>query len=421
MREEIKERAKRLAEVPLCDACFGRRFAKIGYGMSNAERGRMLKGLLFLDAIFSGDIDTIRKLAKHYEPARRFLKDKLRESIEAEKCSLCNGLLSDTFLSKLADKVAREVLEKEIEFFTFSIGSRGLDEYIKKEEELRSKYPTPRGESLKHEFNRSLAKRLAKILDKEPTIENPDVVIIVSPEGLSEIVINPVYIKGRYRKLKRGIYQARQNRRLPEPAESVEELIGEVAKEFFKADDYKLHAAGREDVDVRMLGSGRPFVLELVRPRKRRVDLKELEKAINERNKGKIEVTLEGYATRKDVRELKEKRHKKLYYAIVRVPGGYTEEDLKKVLELKGKIIEQRTPLRVAHRRADRVRRRKVYDISVEPIDEERFGMRILADGGLYIKELIHGDKGRTRPSVAEILGKEAICESLDVLEVIDE
>lgn len=29
-----------------------------------------------------------------------------------------------------------------------------------------------------------------------------------------------------------------------------------------------LHAAGREDIDVRMLGTGRPFIFEFINPRK---------------------------------------------------------------------------------------------------------------------------------------------------------
>jgi tRNA pseudouridine synthase 10 len=29
-----------------------------------------------------------------------------------------------------------------------------------------------------------------------------------------------------------------------------------------------LHAAGREDIDVRMLGTGRPFVFEIINPKK---------------------------------------------------------------------------------------------------------------------------------------------------------
>ena len=29
-----------------------------------------------------------------------------------------------------------------------------------------------------------------------------------------------------------------------------------------------LHAAGREDIDVRMLGTGRPFIMEIINPTK---------------------------------------------------------------------------------------------------------------------------------------------------------
>jgi hypothetical protein len=38
-----------------------------------------------------------------------------------------------------------------------------------------------------------------------------------------------------------------------------------------KADEARFSSAGREDVDVRMLGSGRPFIFELVNPRRRKL------------------------------------------------------------------------------------------------------------------------------------------------------
>ena len=66
------------------------------------------------------------------------------------------------------------------------------------------------------------------------------------------------------------------------------------------------------------------------------------------------------------------------------------------------------------------VRVRRVYNVSGEYIDEHHFKLKLVTDGGLYIKELISGDKGRTKPSVSEILGKEAWCEILDVLDVLD-
>ena len=34
------------------------------------------------------------------------------------------------------------------------------------------------------------------------------------------------------------------------------------------ASDYKFSSGGREDIDVRMLGKGRPFVLKLINPKK---------------------------------------------------------------------------------------------------------------------------------------------------------
>ena len=44
--------------------------------------------------------------------------------------------------------------------------------------------------------------------------------------------------------------------------------------------------------------------------------------------------------------------------------------------------------------------------------------MTIKTEGGLYIKELISGDNGRSTPSISEILENPTICKSLDVIEV---
>ena len=80
--------------------------------------------------------------------------------------------------------------------------------------------------------------------------------------------------------------------------------------------------------------------------------------------------------------------------------------------------IRQQTPLRVLRRRADKVRIKHVIDLSYEIIDDTHFNMIIKTEGGLYIKELISGDEGRSQPNVSEILGVEAVCDQLDVLEV---
>lgn len=45
---------------------------------------------------------------------------------------------------------------------------------------------------------------------------------------------------------------------------SVEECIGTLVLPLFRGSGYKFHSAGREDVDVRMLGNGRPFIIEIL-------------------------------------------------------------------------------------------------------------------------------------------------------------
>jgi len=49
---------------------------------------------------------------------------------------------------------------------------------------------------------------------------------------------------------------------------SVQEEIAKPILPYFRPKDYKFHSGGREDIDVRMLGDGRPFVLELISPRR---------------------------------------------------------------------------------------------------------------------------------------------------------
>jgi len=48
------------------------------------------------------------------------------------------------------------------------------------------------------------------------------------------------------------------------------------------------------------------------------------------------------------------------------------------------------------------------------------FEALIHCDGGLYVKELVHGDNGRTTPSFSEYLGKKLIPFELDVVYVED-
>jgi len=119
------------------------------------------------------------------------------------------------------------------------------------------------------------------------------------------------------------------------------------------------------------------------------------------------------------VETLKSNKAHKKYRILVEVEGALSADEFRKAVKtLQGVTIQQRTPERVAHRRADKVRERVVLDIEYAGEQDGKFIVEVLGEAGLYIKELVSGDGGRTRPSLAEILKKSARVTSLDVTQV---
>lgn len=78
----------------------------------------------------------------------------------------------------------------------------------------------------------------------------------------------------------------------------------------------------------------------------------------------------------------------------------------------------QQTPLRVRHRRADKMRKRSVKRFSYKIVGNKRMQFKVRAESGLYIKELITGDEGRTQPNASELLENKVKKLSLDVIKI---
>jgi tRNA pseudouridine synthase 10 len=60
-------------------------------------------------------------------------------------------------------------------------------------------------------------------------------------------------------------------------------------------------------------------------------------------------------------------------------------------------------------------RPRAVTDIQAELIDDHHFKINMTTQAGTYVKEFVHGDLGRTEPSLCTILNKECDILELDV------
>ena len=376
-----------------------------------------------------------RKLSKTIEGKNNIERaDKVCEELDINlddvDCVICDNIfdkLNDDLYKKIDDKIN----QLGVEFDTFLVGSKIPKDIQERDDELSAKFNLT-VETLKKEVNRLIGLRLWEIYDKEAELESQAIVFNIDlVESKVRIQINPLYIEGKYNKLQRGIPQTKWpctkckgrgceecNFTGKQYPESVEELISEHVLKLTKGKEAKFHGAGREDIDVLMLGSGRPFVLEIKEPKIRKLDWESVEADVNEMNEGKTSYHNLHLCKRNRKAEIKQSSPDtyKVYNAIVECDEKY---DVSKLDELpKLDEIHQQTPLRVLRRRADKVRVKHVKELSYEIIDDTHFSIRIKTEGGLYIKELISGDEGRSQPNISEILGVKAICEQLDVIEV---
>ncbi|MEM2337062.1 MAG: tRNA pseudouridine(54/55) synthase Pus10 [Candidatus Bathyarchaeia archaeon] len=439
----ILEKALQMLErYPLCDHCLGRQFAFLAHGMENEEKGKMLKTLLLMEAqalAYAKKAEGPRILKilatngflKSAEEVLHKMRKRLPKKASASTCFLCRNRFSTV------DELAKKAVEKlsEYEFNTFMIGVELPVEVEECEDEFKAMFNVEHGENIRLEFGRLLGIKVAFYGGKKLDYHKPDIVVILNP--ITEEIrfqVNPLFIAGRYKKLVRGIPQSKwictkcQGRGCEKCnwtgkmyPESVEELISPPFLEATGGIKVSFHASGREDVDARMLGKGRPFVIEISQPKKRFIDLQKLESVVNDYAKGKVQISDLRFVSKDFIRKVKKgEAAQKEYRVIIEFEKEVSDQELELLEEkLTNTSVKQRTPLRVLHRRADLTREKYIYEVKVKRLSSKRAEMRIRCQGGLYVKELVSGDEGRTSPSVSEILGQKAKPIKLDVLNVI--
>ncbi|GJN26744.1 hypothetical protein PR202_gb14702 [Eleusine coracana subsp. coracana] len=148
---------------------------------------------------------------------------------------------------------------------------------------------------------------------------------------------------------------------------SVEEIIGEAVRAICRGDSCKFHAAGREDIDVRMLGSGRPFLIEVLNVRSvpSATEVQQIAEKINNSEKKYVRVRnlkLVGNEIWTMMREGEAEKQKQ-YSALIWTSRELTESDLHNISRMKDMEIIQKTPIRVLHRRSPLERKRTIHCI----------------------------------------------------------
>lgn len=347
----------------------------------------------------------------------------------AAECHICRGALSSA--PQLAAQALASASSGGFEWETFSVSSSLPKNIFLREQEVADFFAPDECTSLKNQINSELSAAIATATGKKNNPKNPDAIFEFDfIKGIGRAKPAAIYVHGHYIKLSRAHCQSRWHcsscggRGCPDCKgsgmnyPSVEEEIGKVLMRAFSATEGILHASGREDVDVRALGTGRPFIMELRNPKKRRANFSALEAEFA----ANMAVQAKGLAlVRKEFIDTVCGSHfEKEYSAIVGADRPLTPADAKKIEALAGQTLLQQTPTRVMHRRADLVRKRKIFSLRAESAEGGRLRLVILAEAGTYIKELISSDSGRTKPSVAEILSCKAECVQLDVTAIHD-
>mmetsp|Transcript_4395 Transcript_4395/g.6818 ORF Transcript_4395/g.6818 Transcript_4395/m.6818 type:complete len:528 (+) Transcript_4395:266-1849(+) len=204
----------------------------------------------------------------------------------------------------------------------------------------------------------------------------------------------------------------------------------------------KFHASGREDMNVRMIlpppntsspncVGGRPFVCQAIDVLRLPSATQLLSVAQNINNSDSSEVSqnqedvldrLYGnnpmgvgicskltFCPAKDFSNLQADTESKVKYygchcwsKAVLPSNDELQMKLGSSLPIK---LQQRTPVRVLHRRPNIIRDRYILSLKCTRLDDHNFQLHLSTSAGTYVKEFVHGDLGRTKPSVAGLLG----------------
>jgi len=487
---------KHLVRIGCCNHCLGRVGGKKRFGQSNYESGVEIRASVV-------ETDSTMSEAREINPL----------------CPLCENLFEEAPL--LAELIKEAIGERECS--RLQIGARIPKDQTEAEDHLRKRFGAGGSAPLKSSLVEEVARQLNELgAGQNLVIDKPEILALIDVLTLTvELDIRSHYFYGRYRKLERGIPQTKWPCRSCKGRgcercdytglqykSSVQGLIGDPLLELFGSKEHAFHGMGREDIDVRCMGRGRPFVMEMKKPVKRDIDPNIIMEAINSSANGSIEVSDIRPSNRSEVVRVKDTPAEKSYtirykieaitesefdsltqvmdipsnnqernrrrknhhrrkkpepelepeidYSALKkselvemcVEKGLAKSGTKDVLierlssfkeptlplpdqdyvmeimtKLQGCTLAQRTPERVAHRRADKIRKRKVLETSnpsVE-IDEEgnmvaEFSLR--CESGTYVKETVHGDGGRTQPSIASLVKAKCTVEWLDVADI---
>jgi tRNA pseudouridine synthase 10 len=421
--EEFEDANSRSRDIPRCPAPAGIEHT-IRIGTCNHCLGRVAGVRIAGDPLDQVG-ERVRAQALERDPEL-----KMNDGIDC--CPFCEDLFLE--LDLIVNRISAAV--DGVEFSKAQLGIHFAKDHVAAEEVLRSTIAATGSRPLKATLSDAIQSAVSEKLSGMIWVkERPEVMLLFDTLTLGvNADVRAVFLYGRYRKIARGIPQTRWPCRAcrgrdggcescngtgQQYPHSIQSLTCEPMVESTGAISDAFHGMGREDIDVRCLGDGRPFVAELKSPLRRTIDFEKLTKDINKAAKDQIEIHGLRASNRAEVARIKETKAEKSYTIRFTCESSLADEEIiTRIESLSGQVLEQQTPQRVSHRRADKIRKRKVISILNIVVEENEVQFDVRCESGTYVKELVHSDEGRTNPSVAGILETDCEVIWLDVKDI---
>lgn len=343
--------------------------------------------------------------------SNKLLGKKLKNGRESNhSCYICKNLFDnlDHFLKLMLDS------SFDYKFRSFSIGTIIKPSIVDRDDALKSEFKLRGIDGVKYDITKELGKLFSKKTKKITNYIDPEIIFTVNlKEPSCNLRSKPIVISGRYTKSKRGYSQKQKscdncsgkgcrtcNFHGISEFNSVEGVISKLIFKKFGGTTTKFTWIGGEDKSSLVLGSGRPFIVKLQNPIKRKIKLSDYVsdfisifnlKIIDDSPKTPLKFS-------------------SLVTIKISTDSKFDAKYLKKLKNLKNCSI-------IVSEKSGRSYEKKIFDINYKKTSDQIILVKMRVEGGLPIKRFVIGND--VTPNISGIIGTNCSPDEFDFLEII--
>jgi tRNA pseudouridine synthase 10 len=328
----------------------------------------------------------------------------------------------------------RETLNDDYQFDTFLIGVTLPPNLFEKEDQIRARFKIRGRENIKSQLIRDLRKKFSEVTKKRIDILHPDLTINLQFQKNTSLEINtkmrPLIMLGRYIKKNRGIPQRSGGEhnsgnevciqskpyhivsQTPRQASvirtledaSIQSIISKEILRITKGEALKFSWIGSEDENSLVLGSGRPFFVQIRNPKTIHLN----QKTLRFQEYG-LFVNIEEFFERLPEQPVQFIAKTRIVIQASRQIG---KEGGLKIKSLANSIVVFQN-----QKNKSRSSAKRIYSIDIVKINNKIFELDVIADGGLAIKQFVEG-REYISPNISAVANLQCKCLLFDILDI---